>query len=371
MKKIIYTSGVFDLLHASHIRALKAAKVQGGKDAILVVGVATDEDTLAYKRCPVIPYNQRIKMLESLDFVDKVITAPLFTSEQFYSFFNIDLHVQGEDDAGDIDYYKGGKDINIMKFIGRDPIESTTSCISRLDDIIGKDFVVEPLNGGISNMTWKISSQKFNRKYVLKYLQASTVESFSLRHDCIILGGTFALYEYIEGLVGHVTSKEMVDYFTHKITMIEKSEIDNICHDINMIAPSLMNLLTNEDKEKLIDFGFLEHVFLSDVKWVWCHNDLVRENIINTGSGIKFIDWEYADLAPIDMDVASCVVNDVIDFNDLPDELFNKKLISIFVVFQCMAWRAWYDKNKDKSNEQILNMYNKKIDEYLEVYAHV
>lgn len=86
MKNVIYTSGVFDLLHASHVRALKSAKAQGGKDAILIVGVATDEDTQSYKRKPVIPYEQRIKMIKSLDFVDEVITAPLFTNKQFYDF---------------------------------------------------------------------------------------------------------------------------------------------------------------------------------------------------------------------------------------------------------------------------------------------
>lgn len=54
------------------------------------------------------------------------------------------------------------------------------------------------------------------KKCVLKYLQSSTAESFSLRHDCIILGGTFALYQYIDGIVGHVNSKEIVEYFIQK-----------------------------------------------------------------------------------------------------------------------------------------------------------
>ncbi|MCT8342228.1 adenylyltransferase/cytidyltransferase family protein [Photorhabdus kleinii] len=363
MRNVIYTSGVFDLLHASHVRALKSAKAQSDDNAILIVGVATDEDTQAYKRKPVIPYEQRIMMIKSLDFVDKVITAPLFTNKQFYDFFSITLHVQGEDDAGEIDYYKGGKDLSIMKFIGRDPIESTTSCISKLNDIIGNDFIVEPLHGGISNMTWKISSSNSHKKYVLKYLQASSIESFSLRHDCIILGGTFALYKYIEGIVGHVTSKELIEYFQEK----RKSNKNfltapKIKKEITEPFPTLMKYLDKKNDTFLKEFNFYESIFKAGRAWCWSHNDLVRENIIKTENGIKFIDWEYADLAPFEMDIASCIVNEVIDFSDLNHNEFDLKFISLLVMFQCQVWINWYHKHPDKYDKNILSNYINKFD---------
>ncbi|MCW7762037.1 adenylyltransferase/cytidyltransferase family protein [Photorhabdus luminescens] len=363
MRNVIYTSGVFDLLHASHVRALKSAKAQSDDNAILIVGVATDEDTQAYKRKPVIPYEQRIMMIKSLDFVDKVITAPLFTNKQFYDFFGITLHVQGEDDAGEIDYYKGGKDLSIMKFIGRDPIESTTSCISKLNDIIGNDFIVEPLHGGISNMTWKISSSNSHKKYVLKYLQASSIESFSLRHDCIILGGTFALYKYIEGIVGHVTSKELIEYFQEK----RKSDknfltASKIKKEITEPFPTLMKYLDKKNDAFLKEFNFYESIFKAGRAWCWSHNDLVRENIIKTENGIKFIDWEYADLAPFEMDIASCIVNEVIDFSDLNQNEFDLKFISLLVMFQCQVWINWYHQHPDKYDKNILSNYRNKFD---------
>ncbi|CDL84098.1 adenylyltransferase/cytidyltransferase family protein [Xenorhabdus szentirmaii] len=365
MNNIIYTSGVFDLLHASHIRALKAAKSQGNDNTILIVGVATDEDTQAYKRKPVIPYEQRVKMINSLDFVDKVITAPLFTNKQFYDFFSINLHVQGSDDAGKIDYYKGGKDIEIMKFIGRDPIESTTSCISKLNEIVGPDFIVEPLHGGISNMTWKVSSPNSKKKYVLKYLQSSSIESFSLRHDCIILGGTFALYEYIDGIVGQVTSKELIEYFLEK-KKSNKNFISayKIKKEIKTPFPTLMKYIDPKNENFLKEYNFIEVIFNKEIVWCWSHNDLVRENIIKTKNGIKFIDWEYADLAPFEMDIASCIVNGTIDFSDLKANEFDLKFISILVMFQCRVWINWYQQHPKKYNDDISSYYHNKFKEF-------
>lgn len=356
MKQVIYTSGVFDLLHESHIRSLKRAKLAGGEDSMLIVGVATDEDTEAYKRRPIIPYNQRLKMLNSLGFIDKVITAPLFTNKQFYQFYNIDLHIQGADDAGEIDYYKGGKDNHMIKFIGKDPVESTTSFIQKISNIVGHDFKVEPLSGGISNITWKVSSELNQTSYVLKYLQTSTVESFALRHDCMILGNTFALYRYIDGLVGHISSCDMINFF--------KTKKENRCtqdlitkKDINLICPSLMRLLSEDDKSLLIKIGILDKSFAPDVKWDWCHNDLVRDNIIKTENEIELIDWEYADYGPSLMDIASCVLNDVVDYEEIPDTLYDKELISILVVFQSLAWIAWYKEYPSEDSQQLIDIY--------------
>lgn len=354
----VYTSGVFDLLHASHVRALKAAKSQGDSDSYLIVGVATDEDTMAYKRKPVIPYEQRVKMIQSLDFVDKVITAPLFTGEQFYKLFAIDLHVQGEDDAGEIDYYKGGKELDIIKFIGRDPIESTTSCIAKLTQLVGNDFIVEPLGGGISNITWKVSSKNSIQQYVLKYLQASSIESFTLRHDCIILGGTFALYEYIEGIVGHVTSAEMVDYFIKKFRYQDNRV--NVNQHTCLTAIDLFLKYAKSDKSLDINIDLIDDA-IKNANWCWSHNDLVRENIIRTQDGIKFIDWEYADYAPIEMDVASCLLNDVIDFKDIKTDIFNTECICLLVMLQAKAWIGWYNQNIDKRNDEIINFYKGKF----------
>ena len=68
--KIIYTWGVFDLLHVGHIKLLEDAKALGD---YLIVGVFTDEVAKSFKRKPIIPFKQRIKMLRALKIVNFVV----------------------------------------------------------------------------------------------------------------------------------------------------------------------------------------------------------------------------------------------------------------------------------------------------------
>lgn len=71
-KKIVLTQGVYDLLHVGHAQYLEKAKEHGD---ILIVGV--DSDALTRKRKgdgrPVVPQEERIKMLLHLRHVDFVV----------------------------------------------------------------------------------------------------------------------------------------------------------------------------------------------------------------------------------------------------------------------------------------------------------
>jgi FAD synthetase len=70
----VLASGVFDLLHYGHIRFLEEAKKLGGRNAKLIVIVATDETVTRIKdRPPVIPEDQRRAVVESLKVVDEAI----------------------------------------------------------------------------------------------------------------------------------------------------------------------------------------------------------------------------------------------------------------------------------------------------------
>jgi cytidyltransferase-like protein len=108
----VYTTGVFDLFHVGHLRALRKAKSLGD---YLLVWVHNDLDTSNYKRRPVIPIEQRIEIISAIDCVDEVIEGPLSSSRQFYEQHHIDIHCQG-DDIGT--HYTAARQLGLIQFLG-------------------------------------------------------------------------------------------------------------------------------------------------------------------------------------------------------------------------------------------------------------
>jgi len=102
--KTVMTYGTFDLLHYGHLEILRRASLLGDK---LIVGISTDEfNELKGKTC-VLPYEKRKELLESLDYVDKVI--PEDNWEQKVSDVkenDVDIFVMGSDWEGKFDELK-------------------------------------------------------------------------------------------------------------------------------------------------------------------------------------------------------------------------------------------------------------------------
>jgi rfaE bifunctional protein nucleotidyltransferase chain/domain len=71
-KKIVFTNGCFDLLHAGHVRYLTEARAQGD---CLIVGLNTDRSVNRIKdpHRPLIPEGQRAEVLAALDCVSYVV----------------------------------------------------------------------------------------------------------------------------------------------------------------------------------------------------------------------------------------------------------------------------------------------------------
>jgi len=99
--KTVLTYGTFDLLHYGHIEILKKASLLGNK---LIVGVSTDEfNELKGKTC-VLPYEKRKELLESLDYVDKVIPEDNWEQKTVDIKENeVDIFVMGSDWEGKFD----------------------------------------------------------------------------------------------------------------------------------------------------------------------------------------------------------------------------------------------------------------------------
>lgn len=64
----VYTDGVFDLFHANHALTLQEARAYGDR---LVVGVVSDAAAKAYKRQPMIPERERLRIVQSNAAVDE------------------------------------------------------------------------------------------------------------------------------------------------------------------------------------------------------------------------------------------------------------------------------------------------------------
>lgn len=66
-----YTTGVFDMFHIGHLNIIRRAKEQCD---YLIVGVSTDELVQQEKeKTPIIPFDERCKIVEAIKFVDQVV----------------------------------------------------------------------------------------------------------------------------------------------------------------------------------------------------------------------------------------------------------------------------------------------------------
>ena len=90
MKKIIgYTTGVFDMFHIGHLNILKHAKE---KCDYLIVGVSSDEVVESYKnKTPIIPFEHRKKIVESIKCVDEVVVQS--HRDKMKSFYEIGFDI--------------------------------------------------------------------------------------------------------------------------------------------------------------------------------------------------------------------------------------------------------------------------------------
>jgi glycerol-3-phosphate cytidylyltransferase len=100
-KIVVYTSGTFDLFHSNHLKMIKYAK---GLGDTLIVGVSTDELVISYKNPPIIPFEERIQIVEALKYPDVVIPQQSLDHTEIVKKLNINIFVVGDDWFGKYDY---------------------------------------------------------------------------------------------------------------------------------------------------------------------------------------------------------------------------------------------------------------------------
>jgi glycerol-3-phosphate cytidylyltransferase len=126
--KIGYTTGVYDMFHIGHLHLLKKAK---NHCEYLIVGISTDELVQSYKnKTPIIPFKDRLEIIESLQFVDKVVAVTHRDKKQ--SFLEIGYNVlfvgddwKGSDIFNDLEGFLEARDASIEYFPYTKGVSST------------------------------------------------------------------------------------------------------------------------------------------------------------------------------------------------------------------------------------------------------
>jgi rfaE bifunctional protein nucleotidyltransferase chain/domain len=134
-RRVVFTNGVFDLLHPGHIRYLAQARALGD---LLIVGVNSDRSVQANKGPdrPITPEAERAEVLAALSCVDGVVVFEEETPHEIIAAIQPDVLVKGADWAADaivgrdVVEARGGKVVRV-------PVEagySTTAIVARIRD---------------------------------------------------------------------------------------------------------------------------------------------------------------------------------------------------------------------------------------------
>jgi glycerol-3-phosphate cytidylyltransferase len=132
---IVYTSGSWDMFHVGHLNILERSKALGDT---LIVGVSTDELICDYKGMPpVIPFEERCRIVEAVRYVDRVVKQTVLTEIAQLRALDVDIVTIGSDwkdrALDGLDWMKKQPNKRVVYF-DYTPNISTTSIKKRIID---------------------------------------------------------------------------------------------------------------------------------------------------------------------------------------------------------------------------------------------
>jgi D-beta-D-heptose 7-phosphate kinase/D-beta-D-heptose 1-phosphate adenosyltransferase len=134
-KKIVFTNGCFDLIHAGHLKVLESCKKYGD---ILVLGLNSDSSTRWLKgpKRPILKQKERAALLAGFEVVDYVTIFNEPTPEKLIKLVQPDVLVKGGD-------WKPGQIVgaDVAKKVVRVPLvkgKSTTAIIEMIAERYAK-----------------------------------------------------------------------------------------------------------------------------------------------------------------------------------------------------------------------------------------
>ena len=95
-RRVVFTSGCFDVLHVGHVRSLRAARALGDR---LVIGLNSDESVRGLKGDgrPYFPQTERAEVLSELECVDAIVIVPESTMDRVLDALRPDVFAKGTD----------------------------------------------------------------------------------------------------------------------------------------------------------------------------------------------------------------------------------------------------------------------------------
>ena len=122
-RSVVFTNGVFDLLHPGHVTYLAAARAEGD---VLIVAVNSDRSVQANKgpSRPILPEHERAELLAALEVVDAVVIFDDETPATIVAALQPDVLVKGADWAHDA-------------IVGRDTVEARGGRVVRIEVVPG------------------------------------------------------------------------------------------------------------------------------------------------------------------------------------------------------------------------------------------
>ncbi len=138
--RIVFTNGVFDILHAGHVQFLRQAKALGD---VLVVGINSDRSTQRLKGAgrPINNERDRMALVAALDAVDAVVLFDEDTPTELIRLLCPTFHVKGGDYADEAlpeaeAVRAGGGQVVILPLVGT---LSTSIVIQHIARLYGAD----------------------------------------------------------------------------------------------------------------------------------------------------------------------------------------------------------------------------------------
>ncbi len=134
-KKVVFTNGVFDILHAGHVDYLVKTKECGD---ILILALNSDASVRRIKgeKRPLVPQNERAFILSNLKPVDYVVMFEEDTPQDLITYLLPDVLVKGADYSieqiiGHEIVQANGGELKTIKFVSQ---QSTTNIVNKVLD---------------------------------------------------------------------------------------------------------------------------------------------------------------------------------------------------------------------------------------------